>query len=113
MKDETAGVTIKELVGLKPTIYSFLVDDNSEHNKAKCVWISVNVVVTINHNEHKDVLLNEKCLRHLMNKIQSKCHRIGTYEINKIYLPSFDDKIHISYKIDIMDYLLAIRVNYN
>ena len=30
-----------------------------------------------------------------MNRIQSKDHRIGTYEINKIYLPCFDDKIYI------------------
>ena len=30
-----------------------------------------------------------------MNKIQSKDHRIGTQEINKISLPCFDDKIYI------------------
>ena len=28
-----------------------------------------------------------------MNRIQSKDHRIGTYEINKISLLWFDDKI--------------------
>ena len=31
IKDETAGVVIKELVGLKPKMYSFLVHNNSEH----------------------------------------------------------------------------------
>ena len=35
MKDETAGVGIKEFVGLKPKMYSYLVDDDSEHKKAK------------------------------------------------------------------------------
>ena len=30
-----------------------------------------------------------------MNRIQSKDHRIGTYEINKISLPCFDDKIYM------------------
>ena len=30
-----------------------------------------------------------------MNRIQSKNHRIGTYEINKISLSYFDDKIYI------------------
>ena len=35
MKDETAGVAIEEFVGLKPKIYSYLVDDNKEHKKAK------------------------------------------------------------------------------
>ena len=53
-----------------------------------------NVVATIGHNEYKDVLLNNKCLRHSMNRIQSKDHRIGTYEINKISLSCFDDKIY-------------------
>ena len=35
MKDETAGVAIEEFVVLKPKMCSFLVDDNSEHKKAK------------------------------------------------------------------------------
>ena len=30
-----------------------------------------------------------------MNRIRSKDHKIGTYEINKIYLLCFDDKIYI------------------
>ena len=30
-----------------------------------------------------------------MNRIQSQDHRIGTYEINKSSLSSFDDKIYI------------------
>ena len=34
MKDETAGVTIKDFVGLKPKMYAFFVD-NSKHKKAK------------------------------------------------------------------------------
>ena len=30
-----------------------------------------------------------------MNRIQSKYHRIGTYEISKIYLSCFDVRIYI------------------
>ena len=40
-------------------------------------------------------LLNNKCIRHSINRIQSKDHRIGTHEINKISLPCFDDKMYI------------------
>ena len=54
-----------------------------------------NVVATTGHNEYKDVLLNNKCIRHPINRIQSKDHRKGTYEISKISLSCFDDKIHI------------------
>ena len=32
MKDETAGFVIEEFAGLKPKMYSCLVDDNSKHN---------------------------------------------------------------------------------
>ena len=42
-----------------------------------------NVVAKINHNEYKDVLLNEKCGRNSLNGIRSKYNRIGTYEINQ------------------------------
>ena len=51
--------------------------------------------MTISHNEYKDVLLNKKCLRRSVNRIQSKDHKIETYEIDKISLPCFDDKIYI------------------
>ena len=34
-----------------------------------------------------------KCLRHSINRNQSKDHRIGIYEIKKISLSCFDDKI--------------------
>ena len=37
MKDETGIVAIEEFVGLKPNMYLFLVDNNSEHKKAKSV----------------------------------------------------------------------------
>ena len=37
MKDETAGTAIEEFVRLKPKMYSYLVDDNSEHKKVKGV----------------------------------------------------------------------------
>ena len=40
-------------------------------------------------------MLNNKYIRHSMNKINNKDHRIGTYEINKILLPCFNGKIYI------------------
>ena len=100
MKDETTAVAIEEFSGLKPKLYPYFVDDNSEHEKAK--GVNKNVVVTISHNEYKDVLLNEKCLRYSMNRIQGKGHRIGTYEINKISLSCLMTK-YIFKTMDMMD----------
>ena len=74
-------------------MYSYLVGDNREHKKAK--GVDRNIVATISHNECKDVLLNKSFLRHLMNRVQSKDHKIGTYKINKICLSFFDNKIYI------------------
>ena len=93
MKDQTAGVAIEEYAALKPKMYSYLVDDNSKHKKAK--GVNKNVVATISHNEYKNVSLNKKCLRHSMNGIQSKGRRIGTYEIKKTSLSCLDNKIYI------------------
>ena len=66
-------------------MYSLLVDDNSVHKKAK----------SVNKIEYEDVLLNNKCLRNSVDRIQSKNHRIGPYEIKKIFLLSFVEKIYI------------------
>ena len=52
MKDETAGVAIEQFVGLKPKMYSYLVDDNIEGCKQKCCCDK-------SHNEYKVVLLNK------------------------------------------------------
>ena len=46
-----------------------------------------------------------------MNRIQSKNHRIGTYEIKKISLSYFDDK-NVSKTMDMRDQLLDIIANY-
>ena len=45
---------MEEFTGLKPKIYSFLADDSSEHEKAKCVNKSIDATIT--HGECKDVL---------------------------------------------------------
>ena len=60
--------------------------DGKESNTAKGVNIATEF------NEFKDTLFNQKVLRHKMRRIQSKKHKLGTYKINKISLPIFDDK---------------------
>ena len=69
-----------------------------------------NAVVTIIHNEFKDVLLNKKYLRHSMNRIQRKNHKIGTYEINEISWSCFYDKIYIQNMCKISSLLLELII---
>ena len=48
-------------------------------------------------DKFKDVLFNGKIIRHKMKIIQSKKHKLGTYEIEKISLLCFDN---IRYVLD-------------
>ena len=57
MKDETGGVATEEFDPLKPNMYSFLGDDNSEHKKVK--GVNKDVVAAISHDKYKDALLFE------------------------------------------------------
>ena len=61
-----------------------------------------NAAATISHIEYKYILLNNKCLRHSMNGIQSKYHRIGTGEINLFHCLVLMTK-YIFKKMDVMD----------
>ena len=74
-------------------MYSFFGDNNSVHEKGKS--LNKNVVPTQIYNKYKDVLLNNKYLRHAMNLTKRSDHKIGTYEINKVSLSCFDDKKYI------------------
>ena len=46
-------------------------------------------------NKFKDVLFNEKIIRHKMTRIQSKKQKFGTYEIDKISLSCFNNKRYV------------------
>ena len=69
--------------------------------KQKANDINKNVVEKINHSEYEYVLLDNKCLRQLMNIIQSKNYKIRIYEINTISFSCINEKIYIL-KIDMM-----------
>ena len=87
MKDETADVSIEEFARLK-SIRCI----RSEHKKAK----GLNKMLLQRYvRTNIDVLQNNKCLRYSVNRIQSKNHRIGTYDEIKISLSYFNDKIYI------------------
>ena len=51
--------------------------------------------ITTEFDKFKDVLSNDKIIKHKMKRIQSKKHKLGTYEINKISLSCFDDKKYV------------------
>ena len=80
MKDEYGGVIIDQFIGLKSKMHSIKKIIGSESSTAK----GVNVATEF--NEFKDVLFNKKVIKHKMKRIQTKKHKIGTYEIDKIFI---------------------------
>ena len=89
MKDEFGGVVVIKSIGLNSKMYSMKKIDGKECNTAK----GVNVATEF--NKFEDVLFNEKIIRHKIKRIQSKKHKLGTYEIDKISLSCFDDKRYV------------------
>ena len=85
MKDEFGGVIVNQFDGLKSKVYSIKKTDGKECNAAKGVNIATEF------DNFKDVLFNKK-YRCKMRRIQSKKHKLGTYEIAKISLSCFEDK---------------------
>ena len=46
-------------------------------------------------DKFEDVLFNKRIIKHKMKRIQSKKHKLGTYEIDKISLSYFEDKRYV------------------
>ena len=79
MKDETIGKIISEFVELKSKIHSLVLIDREEIKKVKDV--NKNVVKNIRHKKYTDVLFGRGLVRHKMKRIESKFHRIRTYDV--------------------------------
>ena len=67
-----------EFVGLKSKMHSMKKIDGKECNTAKGVSIATEF------DKFKDVLFNEKNIRHKMKRIKSKKNKSRTYEVDKI-----------------------------
>ena len=88
MKDKYGRVPIYEFLGLKSKMYSIC-----SKNIEKSIIKGHNS--HISHKEYRDVLQNEKTIRHQMSRIRSKKHKLVTYTSNKESISCFDDKHYI------------------
>ena len=91
LKDELKGKIMTEFIALRAKTYVYLLDDDSEHKKAKgtrkCV---VNRELTFKN--HKDSLLKNEVVIKSQHRFRSDNHKVHTEEVNKIALSSNDDK---------------------
>ena len=93
-KDEAAGKRIKEFVGLRAKLYSFIMEDGKENKRCKGVKKQV-VESSITHEDYKTCLRTGKEQLRKQHILRSYEHEVFTEEINKIALSSIDDKRYI------------------
>ena len=94
MKDEAAGKIMKEFVGLRSKLYSFIMDDGGETKKCKGIKKQV-VESSIRHEHYKTCLTTGKELLRKQNILRSYNHEVYTEEVNKVALSALDDKRYI------------------
>ena len=94
MEDEAAGKIIKEFVGLRSKLYSFIMDDGGETKKCKGIKRQV-VESSIRHEHYKTCLTTGKELLRKQNILRSYNHEVYTEEVNKVALSALDDKRYI------------------
>ena len=89
-KDELGGKIMIEFVGLRAKIYAHLMDDNSEHKKAK--WTKKSVIKRyLLLKNYTDCLFNDKVILKSHQRFKSDHDNVYTEQINKIALSSNDD----------------------
>ena len=93
-KDEVAGKIIKEFVGLRSKLYSFIMEEGKENKKCKGVKRQV-VENSITHEDYKTCLTSGKEKLVKQNIIRSYEHEVYTEEVNKVALSADDDKRYI------------------
>ena len=80
-----------EFPGLRAKAYAYLMEDSSEHKKAKRTKKCV-IKRELMFKNYKDSLFNDKIILQLQQVFRSDHHNVYTIEINKIALSSNGDK---------------------
>ena len=90
-KDEVSGNQITHFIGLRPKLYSYIVEDGKTEKKCKGIKKSV-VSKGIKFEDYYDCLFTGKKQMRTMKTFQSKNHDIYSTEVNKIALSCEDNK---------------------
>ena len=99
-KNQLGGKIVTEFVSLRAKAYAYLIEDNSEHKKAKGTNKCV-IKRELMFENYKDSLFNNKIILKSQQRFKSDHHRVYTEEVNKIALSSNGDKKLQNYNITI------------
>jgi len=98
-KDEAKGKIITEFIGLRPKLYSYIIEgDDHDHKRAK--GIKKNVIENhITHENYRKTLFgtskDDLIQNFSFNIIKSKNHVINSISVNKIGLSCMDNKRYV------------------
>ena len=90
-KDELGRKIMKEFIGLTVKTYTYLMDDNSKHKKAKETKTCATKRRLMFQN-YTVSLFNDKIILKSQQSFKGDYHNVCTEQINKIALSSNDDK---------------------
>lgn len=90
MKDENSGIIMREFIGLRSKMYSYITENMKEVKKAK--GIKINAVNKLSLSDYKNCLYNKEIYYSDMYIFRSKLHEIYTTKVNKISLSYKDEK---------------------
>ena len=90
-KDELGGKIVTAFCALRAKAYTYKLDDDTEHKKAKGTKKCI-VKREIIFENYKDSLFNDKVIIRSQQRFRSYNHKVYTEEVNEIALNSNDDK---------------------
>ena len=82
---------MKEFIALRAKTYSYLTDDESEHEKAKGTKKCA-IKRRLMFDNYTDCLFNDETILKSQERLKSGCHSVYTEQISKTALSSNDDK---------------------
>ena len=109
MKDEAHGQPIREFIGLRPKMYSFIIStDPNDPSKVKekhvAKGIQRAVIAQFRHDDYRKQL-DAPLENHQTNRrIGARLHELYTYEVDKRGLCAYDDKRYMIDKIRSLAY---------
>ena len=90
-KDELGGKIVKEFCALRAKAYTYKLDDDTEHKKAKGTKKCI-IKRELMFENYKDSFFNDKVIIRSQQRFRSYNHKVYTEEVNKLALSSNDDK---------------------
>ena len=90
-KDDLRGKIMIECCALRAKVYAYLMQDGSEHKKAKGTKKCI-IKREIMFKNYKGALFNDEIILKPQQRFKRDHHKVFTEEVNKIALSSNDDK---------------------